>query len=121
MIIRTIVLPRLNLNYCKTRSSTVGISQIGLVLTTLGGLATFFRNQYKFRKEEGPKDASMQFVTLGFTGLVVYTSAITLASALRLERIARYPYFRRREPSRLERTSLRAELEGRRVVLVSRP
>ncbi|KAJ3523861.1 hypothetical protein NMY22_g11250 [Coprinellus aureogranulatus] len=111
-LIRTFVIPRLSTNYWKTRTSMAGVSQIGTGIIALGSIASFVKSQYKLWTEEGPRDVTMGLVSLGFSAMAVYITALMLNSVLRLEKTRYFPFVRRRGLSRREKASLRTELQG---------
>jgi hypothetical protein len=86
-----------------------------------GGLCSFFKSQYEAWSEENAHGIAndMPAITLLFTATAAYTTLLMVTASFRLERVNAFPFFKRREPTRLERTSLRKEMHGKTPLMIT--
>lgn len=105
----------LGLHYWYTRSTTVGISIIGALLSALGFTLSFALDLWaqKVFREDKPLLSSL-FVLVVATYRDVLIPIVILRAVLRVEVMgAKFPYLRLIPASHLERASVRLETKGR--------
>ena len=90
-------------------------------MIAIGGICSFLTTQYDAWSEgdAGGLTNDTVVISLLFTGMAVYTTILMTAASFRLERVNKFPFFKRREPTRLERASLRREVQGKTPLLAT--